>query len=787
MKFWNSLCFLFLLAGTALASDWTHQVPAQVDGAKPLQLVFTRVGGEAIPASARLYLELDGQGGPALDASYKDAVSIEFSVPAQRLQGIRMEYWVELTIGDMVERLPEDGSYSVNLNPASGGGESFLLLSAGETTPGGEVLLAFSPQVDDLDLATLELRVDGRSLEGVVSDSWLVTWQGNLQPGTHTIELRVKDRTGRSLPTQRIAVETGSTAAAVALASRNWSAEAFEEFNMQRVDSRTSSWSRYHSGGFRAQGSYQDWRWRGRVLLSALDFESDVLQPQSRVEAEVSSKWLSVGLGDRQPQVGNLMLSGTRVRGVDLSLNSKYARLGFVTGATRQALDPVYDAVTSFAGSYQRDLTALDIGFGDLNSVSGALSVMTVRDDVGSIDASAAGIRPVDNFVIGTRMKQSLFKGRLWMRQEAALSLYNSNITDGVVSAELMSDTLGIDLNPQDYENIIIINEYLSPMDIATNPFSSAALDAGLGFRVARNEFQLDFQRIGPSYISLGNAFLDNDRQRLRLTDRVRLMESQLYLDLGYALSNDNLEGQYDLGPGTTTSHELRLGAGYYPHGTDLKLNLSLANIAEDNEAHRDEDQLSTSLSQLELGVSKDLLALGLNHRASLSIQRQVKIDDIGQVDGAPGSLPLKRDLAFSTIQVNLGLNTEIDEHMKSRLSISTFSHEYDDDTLGERAWWTLRAGLEREWRPQVLSTGLRFSIQSLSDKRDIVNDTNVVTSSQKDDYSRIDLGGEVSWNPFPRFSLQSRLDFQFYGGERNNTDLSDKDLHFVLRMTQTL
>lgn len=786
MSFWRTLGLVLLLALSTSAAEWQHTAPVQADGSRPLELVFERIDGTQVPRSARLFLELDGQGGPALDARRLTAVELEFRVPVDRLGGNRLDYWVELEVEGGTERLPASGSYSLGLGPAGGGDGGFLLLSADETVPGGPVLLAFSIQDESVDPASVTLEVDGRPLEGVTADAWLVTWLGALDAGSHRVELKARDRAGKSLPARRFTVETGSPTLAAAPMARPWSAEAFEEFNMQRVDSRPEAWARYHTGGIRAQGRFDDWRWRARVLLAGQDFESEILQPQSRYEAEISGKWLEIGLGDRQPQMGNLMLSGTRVRGLDLKLKSRYARLGLVSGATRKALDPLYDSNTAFGGSFQRDLLAVDLGFGDLNTASGALSLMTVRDDLGSIDASQAGVRPVDNLVLGTRYEQTLFKGRLTLRQEGAFSLYNSNITGGVISADLLADSLGFDaVDPEDLKDFIIVNEYLSPLDLANNPLSSAALDAGLGLRLPGNELQVEFQRIGPSFVSLGNAFLDTDRQRIRINDRFKLLESQLYLDLGFGLSTDNLEGQYDAGPGTTSSNELRLGAGWYPRATDLKVNLSFAQVAEENEAILDRDQLSTSLNQIELGLSKDLEFLALAHRASLTVQIQDKADDIGEITGDDPLSPLKRDLAYGSFQWTLGLNTELDENTRSRVSLGTFSNEYTDSRLGERSWWALRAAVDREWRPGVLSSGLRFAFQGLGDTRDIEVNNTLVT--QEDDYSRLDLGGEIQWNPFPRFSLQSRVDMQFYGGERNGQDLDDTDLHLVLRLTQTL
>ncbi len=786
--------FLLLFAlwtGLAWGQDWQHLPPGQAQAGSSLDLDFSRVAGSETPSAAILFLELDGEGGPSLDAVYMDANTLEFRVPADRTQGTRLSYWVEIDLPGGALRLPESGRYEVNLVPATLGGDVFLLLSAEETLPGGPVLLAFAPQLEDLGGLQLLINGEDRS-EGLESDPWLITWLGDLGPGDHTIVLSATDGSGASVGSQSFRIQPSAPeVAARPRAPRSWSLDAFQEFNMQRVDSRAEQWARYHSAGLRARGKLGTFRWKGRLLLSALDRESEILQPQSRFELQLSHKYLELGVGDRQPQFGKLVLSGTRVRGLDLALKSPVARLRFVSGKTKESLDPL--AGQGFGGTFQRDLTGFDLGFGMEDAFSGSLSLLTVRDDVGSITAQTTTAKPVDNLVLGTRFRQQFARGKFWLTQEAAFSLYNSNITGGVVDGSLLEDSLGLALDPGDFEDLIIINEYLSPLDIAENPLSSVALDAGMGLRVGKNELRADFQRVGPNYNSLGNAFLDNDRQRITIRDRVRLAQNQVYLDLGLGLSSDNLEGQYDNGPGTTSTSEYNLGLGWYPRQTDFKANLGFSLVGEENDPAKDgagnllrpADELSASLQQLTIGLSKDLQFLERDHRASLTVQNQTKGDDIGQIDGADAGNPLRRDLGFNSFQATLGLRSQIDARMRSRLTVGMYTHEYNDDVLGERSWWNLRASLERDWIPDELSTSFRFAFQGLGSK---VDEWNGFTFDEvEDDYSRLDLGAQASWVPLPNLRLESRLDFQFYSGERGGEDLSDTDMHIVLRLIQTL
>jgi hypothetical protein len=796
----SRLAMLALLAALPAQARWTHFAPVQAPLDQPLRLEFLDPEGMATPGSALLFLDLDGRTLDPVPAAELGAGRVVFQVPAGLLQGRELSYRVEIRHDQEDVRLPASGSWRVTLAP-----ESDLalvnLLSDPTAEEGGEALLAFSALDDRVDLASAQLWIDGSPVSGLEADAWLVTWRGELPAGPHAVELRLKDRQGRDLQPQRLTLSVrGAQSVPV-----GWEASAWEEFNMDFLDSRANAqWQRYHAGQlrFRAwRGQGEDaWTLKGRLLLSGQDVESDELQPQSRLTLDLTRKGLLLGVGDRQPEYTPLLLTGTRVRGGELGLDLRDFGLRVVGGRSQEARDPVFGAAAGdlrFVGAFARDLYAMDLRLGRRGGlVEGGFSVLKVKDDVESISArppaawgadSLARVSPEDNLALGARLDVNAFRGRFTGRNQAAFSLHNSDISGGAWTKEDIEELGGNweDLpDPSSFENIITINEYFSPMDLADGDvLNSLALLSNWQLSTGPNELLLDFRRVGGAYRSLGNRFLTPDRQELRLTDRVRLLRNQLYLDLGLGLTTDNLDGQFDGGVGTTGRGTVSLGLGWYPKGRDLQVRLGLENQTEANESldlleddataaetlNAESQYIEGTLNQVRLGVSGSLDWLARRHQWSVNLVQQGYGDDVGQV--LDDSLDvLRMDRSYASTQLGLGWQVNLGPRLRLDTGLSVYSSDYDDAGMTDYGYWSLRGSLGRNWLGGRLNGALRAQFQDVGSE----------SAGLAQDFTRLDLGGEVDWTWRTGMSLSTRLDWQSWAGDRD-----DSFLKVLLRLSQ--
>lgn len=806
---------LLLLAAAAQAR-WTHFAPAQAASGEPLRLVFENPDGGEPPLEAWLHAELDGRAQPALAAAETGSGRLVFELPALRLSGTRLEYFVELTTPAGRLRMPAAGQWRVALAPGSSLPLLESLTDLGEQDP-EQVLLAFSALDDRVDLTTARLTIDGEAVEGVEADAWLLSWSGELPGGAHTVRVEASDRDGRSLPAQTFALRVQGPGEVPS----GWTADAWQELNMDFQNGRGEEWARYHA----AQVRFRAWRGegrqalnlRGRLLLSAQDLESDVLQPQSRLEIELTKSGGLLGVGDRQPDFGEAILSGTRVRGLELGWQGRSFGVDLVSGTTRKALDPVYGwrsglPYREYAGSYERRLHGLDLRFGPKNLAEFGFSVLKVKDDVGSIDDappawaaseySAGGVSPQDNLVTALRFNLGLFDGRLSGRNQVALSLNNSDITDGPMSGATLDslDARDLPLTPEDVEDLIVINEYFSPLDLADGDYlSSAAVLSNWSLQLPGNDLLVDFRRVGPNYQSLGNGFLTSDRQTWRLTDRLRLKDNEVYVETSLNGSSDNLSKQYDSSVGTTSGLGFGLGLGWYPRAQDLRGRLGYDQTSEKNEAEDvalrslhavdslgfaapdtagwaalNVQQVEGVTRQLSMGLSGGLNWLDRRHDWSLNLQWQTYDDRIGALALDPGGdaaeLP-RTDRSFGALQAGLDWAAPLAAHTGLRLGLGWYDMNSDDDNQTDYGYVSVRASVDRSWLQGRLTTSLRGQLQ------DVGSEAGGATT----DYLRTDLGLQAGYEFRKGFDVTGRVDWQGFSGDR-----SGDYLRTVIRLTQS-
>ena len=189
------------------------------------------------------------------------------------------------------------------------------------------------------------------------------------------------------------------------------------------------------------------------------------------------------------------------------------------------------------------------------------------KDDVGSLDEqyyrnlddSLLVVSPKDNLVFGTDIRLSLMNQRLVVGTEAALSLFNDNIIDGAISSD---DSLDYDLpfDPQDFENIFVINESMIPFKPG---MASIALKSYLRLFFYRNLLNISFTNIGSSFNSISTNYLQKDAMIISFNDNLMLMNNRLALNFGFNLASDNVDDTKD---NTSTSTAIFTQAMYKPN-----------------------------------------------------------------------------------------------------------------------------------------------------------------------------------------------------------------------------
>lgn len=267
-------------------------------------------------------------------------------------------------------------------------------------------------------------------------------------------------------------------------------------------------------------------------------------------------------------------------------------------------------------GTFARKITAVRVGLGNPRYVQLGIQAMKVEDDTSSIfnvldfsdfgpnntalltnlssdqriellnnpellQVQGGGVRPRGNFVAGADLRFGLDKNRIRFQTETVASVLNNDIYGGPLDSLRAADIGFEDINQSDLDllsrlsRLIIINENMSLIPIRLRDFNTDSASAEaffptsvigsnteLSFNYPRNNLSVQYRWIGPDFVSLANATIRRDVAGFTINDRIRLMQNQLFVTLGFESLYDNLANTRDA---TTTTNSYRTNVSWFP------------------------------------------------------------------------------------------------------------------------------------------------------------------------------------------------------------------------------
>jgi hypothetical protein len=472
---------------------------------------------------------------------------------------------------------------------------------------GSEIVIAFSIyDVDgDTDTSTVELTVDNRDVTGEANISaLLITYRfpQTTVAGRHTFSLSIGDREGKKSELTSyfsIAPQPQKERRYTANGSVRAGAEYDKEGDPNLIG--VVNVNVYGS-------AFDSFDYALSVDLTN-DKDSDE-QRVSQYRFDLSSGFGSLVLGDTTPVFSSYMIDGREVFGVHVL--PQFGPIGFelLFGQSYKAVEEL--------DIYKQMVYGFRFKAGNARRFLWALSFLKVKDDKDSI--TTLGETPKDNIVLGTDFNLALMGGLLKLQGEANESLLNEDITSGA------SDFPDYELpfNPDDWEWLFTINEHIVPyVPGLGNLATKLSLELG---PLYGNSFNAEYSYIGPSYFSLGNDTLANDKAGIKLWDSIWLLDRQLFLSGAFERYRNNLE---DTEINTTKSTGYSLSSYIYP--TDV---LSL-NAGFDLLTVSDGATVDTMNTTLNAGVSRSLELLRTNSSAYLTFSAGLYKDKIDDANSA--------------------------------------------------------------------------------------------------------------------------------------------------------
>ena len=425
-----------------------------------------------------------------------------------------------------------------------------------------------------------------------------------LGPGEHKVLVRLFDASGTL---QHTASETFAVAAmqtVMGSTDRRLPYGVSVQLESRReMVSDEATW--YNRGGLQLNAHTGDWRFRSNLFVTSE--EKSYRQPQNRYFAGVESSWLTLGYGDSYPSFPSLILMGKRLRGLNSSLRVGYFNIDLALGSTlrgvegnlialinasdlpaEQQRDPTspYDRVDSthwgkFSyGTFARELFAIRPSLGTGEDFQWGVTWLKSKDDVGSI---RYGSRPQENAVIGSDLLIRFDDGKIELTGQIAFSAFNSDISSGEFTDAYIDSTYGKDAKTvKDVRNVIgkyiTVNDNLRPLSVAS--LATLAYEVATTFDYFNNNVKFSYLSRGTDYNSFGQTFLRKDIRGFNISDRLRLVENQVYVLIGLERLQDNLANTK---VATTTFSNFNIAVSYYPRIRFPRFTVGFARYANHN------------------------------------------------------------------------------------------------------------------------------------------------------------------------------------------------------------
>ncbi|MBU2494476.1 MAG: hypothetical protein KJ571_17770 [Bacteroidetes bacterium] len=476
-----------------------------------------------------------------------------------------------------------------------------------------------------------------------------------------------------------------------------------EQFNDE------STWYNNISADY--NGSYDDWKFKGYAYLTSE--EKSYLQPQNRFSASVENNWFNLRVGDSYPRYPELIMDGKRLRGFSGSINLGFFNIqtsyGEVVRNVEGSLIQTYkeDEVPLGSniiaidqakygnpygevnlGTFSRNLLAIRPSFGSGENFQFGLTYLHAKDDNSSVEF---GARPEENLVIGTDLKVALDDQNILLTGQAAVSIYNTDISTGTLSDSEIDSVFGSDSyfdadteQIKDIKNIIgkfiTVNQFLGPLN--PQEFSSLAGEAAIQLSYFYNNFKASYVYRGNDYKSFGQDFIRKDVKGINISDRVRLIDNKLFITLGYERLTDNLQ---ETKIATTTYQKLNSTVSIFPRSNFPNITLGYTRYQNENGISKTDTvnniyQIDDATNRFLIRLSHDLEIKGISNNLSLSLSTSSREDN---------SLS-NNDANYTS--TNLSVNSYWQKNLSSFVSLVSYSSEiakveynYTSISLGAR------------------------------------------------------------------------------------------------------
>lgn len=315
---------------------------------------------------------------------------------------------------------------------------------------------------------------------------------------------------------------------------------------------------------FRIDPTFELWSLKLNFKSFISSYDVDYRQAFNRFKLNIPSllmptlqldlPWLNLHFIDANPNYSDFVLSGTNVRGGAIDLRPGW----FVFSVSGGKLQRGITGSDSTEVAYSRFMYGIKIGVGKKENSHIHLNYVHAWDDSSSIPSYIGVVidqdceedtielaAPIENSVASLESKLTMFKRKLKLNTEFALSAYTRDIRSNPVSVE----------EANWFPKFLFQPRMTSQLDYAVKTGASLDLNS--------TQVNFTFQQIGWGFEAVTVNYLDQDTRTWELSfDQTFSGAVPMFLSISGELCRDNLDGMKSV---TTKTQMGTFSFGMYP------------------------------------------------------------------------------------------------------------------------------------------------------------------------------------------------------------------------------
>lgn len=623
MRKFSIILFLFFITLPALLSaqgnEFIHTPPAPILIGESLHLELTHVDSRQPVTNVFFFYRMQGEHNFRSQRMQQQGLVLVADVNTAKLFPGNLEYYFAYqdangNVKYLPAANPEDNPYSLKILPAKSNpdemsGDLFvpLLLSPnpGDVVASDELLLAFSVPFElDPDKLTYKLLIGG------VDVSKLLRREGNLltfspksiRSGLHNAELKIYNESGKLV---------GKNQLSFTISGKPTKQSAFESATRLFLDNRYETIreqsDNFFRGGLNVRAKYKQMEFMARALVSSE--ESFNLQPINQYSIGIryvfnSRNDIYLKGGDISTNYDQLSFWEKRVRGIGVGFHTSYFDFDFTNGQNFRAVEGKTDDqgnITRY-GTYEQSFVSFRPQFNFGRHFSWAFNLVNSKDDPKSIVDSLAA-NPKEALVVGSSMNLNLDNRRILFKGSIQGSIKNSDAAGEAVDFDTLatqyelSDTDVNRLRP--FVNFMENTGFLT-LTQGLSPMPSLAMQVESQLRYFGHDLRATYKRIDAEFTSPGNPYLRKDIAGFFINDNIRLLKSQVLLNIYYNSFAENLDRDSE----KTSNQAFGASLSYFPYAQLPSITLTFGSQSRSNNVDTSSVYQAEDNENLRYGIS---------------------------------------------------------------------------------------------------------------------------------------------------------------------------------------